>query len=78
MSMNFLEDTDDWPEYRIVKNDIHRLEKEHLALSKELQEAEYALKSDLVNENLRAKGDRFRKKLEEIEKRLNESLNMYR
>jgi uncharacterized coiled-coil DUF342 family protein len=78
MSMNFLDDTDDWPEYRIVKNDIHRLEMEHLALSKELQEAESALKSDLVNENLRAKVDRFRKKLEEIQKKLNESLNMYR
>ena len=78
MSMNFLDDTDDWPEYRIVKNDIHRLETEHLALSKELQRAQISSKSDLVNEELRAKVDRLKKRLGEIEKRLNESLNMYR
>ncbi len=78
MSMYFLDDTDDWPEYKIIKNEIHRIEREHLEFSKELQEAESALRFDIVNEELKAKVDRLKKKLKGIEKRLNESLNMYR
>jgi len=78
MSMNFLDDTDDWPEYQIIKNDIHRLEKEHLEFSKELQEAESTLRVDIVNAELKAKVNQLKKKLKKIEKRLNESLNMYR
>jgi hypothetical protein len=76
--MYFLDDTEDWPEYKIIKNDIHRLEKEHLKFSKELQEAESALRIDIINEKLKTKVDRLKKKLKENEKRLNESLNMYR
>lgn len=78
MSMNFLDDTNDWPEYQIIKNDIHRLEKEHLEFSKELQEAESTLRVDIVNAELKAKVNQLKKKLKKIEKRLNESLNMYR
>jgi predicted RNase H-like nuclease (RuvC/YqgF family) len=78
MSMYFYDDTDDWPEYRIIKDDIHRLEVAHIEFRKELQEAESACISDSENENLRAKVDELKKKLEEIEKRLNESLSMYR
>ena len=78
MSMYFLDETEDWPEYKIIKNDIHRLEREHLEFSKELQEAESALKLEILNEELKAKVDRIQKKLKRIEKRLNESLNLYR
>ena len=78
MSMYFLDDTEDWPEYKIIKNDIHRLEKEHLEFRKELKDAESALRFDIMNEELKAKVDRLKEKLEEIEKRLDESLNLYR
>ena len=78
MSMNFLDDTNDWPEYQIIKNDIHRLEKEHLEFSKELQEAESTLRVDIVNAELKAKANQLKKKLKKIEKRLNESLNLFR
>ena len=78
MSMNFLDDTNDWPEYQIIKNDIHRLEKEHLEFSKELQEAESTLRVDIVNAELKAKVNQLKKKLKKIEERLNESLNLFR
>jgi hypothetical protein len=78
MSMYFYDDTDDWPEYKIIKDDIHRLEVAHLEFLKELQEAESACISDPQNENLKTKVDLLKKKLKEIEKRLNESVSMYR
>jgi hypothetical protein len=37
MSMYFYDDTDDWPEYKIIKDEIQRLEMAHLEVSKELQ-----------------------------------------
>ena len=78
MSMYFYDDTDDWPEYKIIKDAIHRLEMAHLEISKEIQEAESAFISNPANEDAKAKIDGFKKKLKEIEKRLNESLSMYR
>jgi hypothetical protein len=78
MSMYFVDDTDDWPEYQTIRDEIHRLDKEHLELRKELAEAEPAFKSDPANEVLRAKVDGLSKKLEEIEKKLDQSLSMYR
>lgn len=78
MSMYFYEDTDDWPEYRMVKDDILRLEKTRVKARKELNNAEVALKSDPNNENLKGRVDGLKKKLNSIEKTLNESLNMYR
>jgi hypothetical protein len=78
MSMYFLDDTEDWPEYKIIKNEIHRLEKEYFEFIKKLQEAESALRFDIENAELNAKVDQLKKKLKKIEKRLNESLNMYR
>ena len=30
MSMYFFDETDDWPEYQTIREEIHRLEKEHL------------------------------------------------
>ena len=78
MSMYFYDETDDWPEYQIIKDDIRRLEKEHLEARKELQEAESAFGSNPSDADLRAKVDGLKKKLKEIEKRLDESLSLYR
>jgi hypothetical protein len=76
--MYFFDDTDDWPEYRTIMDEIHRLDKEHLEFGKELEEAESAFKSDSANEDLKAKVDGLKKKLKEIENKLNGSLSMYR
>ena len=78
MSMYFYDDTDDWPEYKIIRDEIHRLEMAHLEVSKELQEAESAFISNPANENAKATIDGLKKKLQEIENILNESLSMYR
>jgi len=78
MSMYFYDDTDDWPEYKIIKDEIHRLEVAHLYFSKELQEVESASISDPANDALKAKVAALKKKLKEIGKTLDESLSMYR
>ena len=78
MSMYFYDDTDDWPEYKIIKDDIHRLETAHVEFDTKLQEAKSAFASDPANEDLKAEVDGLKKKLKEIEKRLDESLSMYR
>ena len=78
MLMYFYDETDDWPEYQIIKDDIRRLEKEHLEIRKELQEAESAFGSDHSDKVLKAKVHRLKQKREEIEKRLDGSLCLYR
>lgn len=78
MSMDFLDETDDWPEYQAVRDEIRRLDKEHLELERELKAAEAALGSDSENEDLRARVDALRKKIKEIEAKLDSSLSMYR
>jgi len=76
--MNFLDETDDWPEYEIVKDYIRRLDIAHLQLRKELKETEAALRSDPANEELQNRIDGFKKKLQEMEKKLDGTLSMYR
>ena len=78
MSMYFYDDTDDWPEYKIIKDDIHRLEVALRELRNELLETESATLSDPGNECLKTRVVGLKKKLKKIEKRLNESLSMYR
>ena len=78
MSMYFLDETDDWPEYKIVRDEIHRLEKAHLDFNKKLQEAEVAFRYDPANEDVKVRIDGYKLKLKEIEKKLDESLSMYR
>jgi hypothetical protein len=68
MSMYFYDETDDWPEYQIIKDDIRRLRKEHLEIRKELQEAESAFGSDHSDKVLKANAHRLKKKLKEIKK----------
>jgi len=53
MSMYFLDETDDWPEYEIVKEDIRRLDIAHLQLRKKFKETEATFKSDPANEELK-------------------------
>ncbi len=76
--MYFYDDTDDWPEYKIIRDEIHRLETAHLEISKELQEAESVPLSNPANVDAKAKIERLKNKLKEIEKKLDESLSMYR
>ncbi|MGD8776756.1 MAG: hypothetical protein PVG64_04430 [Syntrophobacterales bacterium] len=78
MSMYFYDETDDWPEYEIIKDNIHRLEMAHSEFRKELQEANSAFMSDPENEDLKARVARLKNKLKKIEKKLDESLSMYR
>jgi hypothetical protein len=76
--MYFYDETDDWPEYQIIKDDIRRLRKEHLEIRKELQEAESAFGSDHSDKVLKANAHRLKKKLKEIKKKLDGSLRLYR
>lgn len=78
MSMYFYDETDDWPEYEIIKKEIYRLEKAHLEICKELQKVGSALKSNPENVDLKNKATRLKKALNGIEKRLNESQSLYR
>ena len=78
MSMYFYDETDDWPEYQVIKDDIRRLEKEYLEIQKELQETESSFASHSENKNLKARADDLKKKLVEIENRLEKSSNLYR
>ena len=78
MSMYFYDETDDWPEYQIIKDDIRRLEKEHVEIRKELQVAESAFGSDPSDAVLKAKVNELKKKIKEIEQKLDGSLNLYR
>ena len=78
MSMYFYDETDDWPEYQIIKEDIHRLEKEHVEIRKELQEAESASGFHPEDKDLKTKVDGLKKTLKEIENKLEKSSSLYR
>ena len=78
MSMYFYDETDDWPEYQIIKEHIHRLEKEHVEIRKELQEAESAFGSHPEDKDLKTKVDGLKKTLKEIENKLEKSSSLYR
>ena len=78
MSMYFYDDTDDWPEYKIIKDDIRHLEKEHLEIRKKIQEFESAVESGSSDAALNAKIYGLKKKMEEIDKKLDGTLSLYR
>jgi hypothetical protein len=78
MSMYFYDETDDWPEYKIVQDEIRRLEKKHLECRTKIQKAELAIRSDTGNEDLKTRIDALKTTLKEVEKKLDESLSMYR
>jgi len=76
--MYFYDETDDWPEYQIIKDDIRRLDKEYLEIRKELQEVESAFGSHPEDKDLKAKVVGLKKTLKEIEDKLEKSSNLYR
>jgi predicted nucleic acid-binding Zn-ribbon protein len=78
MSMYFYDETDDWPEYQTIKDDIHRLEKEHVEIRKKIQEAESASGPEDSDTALHAKVLGLKKKMKEIEQKLDGSLRLYR
>jgi hypothetical protein len=78
MSMYFYDETDDWPEYDLIKKDILRIENEYLESRKLLQEAEAASTSDPADKDLKAKVDELKNKVKIIERRLTGSMGLYR
>jgi len=78
MSMYFYDETDDWPEYQIIKDDIRRLEKEYVGIREELQETESSFEAHPDDKDLKDKLDGLKNKLKEIENRLEESSGLYR
>jgi hypothetical protein len=78
MSMYFLDETDDWPEYQTVRDVIHRLEQERAAILEDIRDAESAMAAGPVNGDSRAKLDGLRMELGDVEKKLDESLSLYR
>jgi septal ring factor EnvC (AmiA/AmiB activator) len=76
--MYFYDETDDWPEYQILKDDIRRLEKEHNQIRRELQKTKSSFASHPENKCLIAKLDDLKNKLKEVEERLEKSFNLYR
>ena len=78
MSMYFYDETDDWPEYKVVRDQIQQLEQEHLSCRKSLAAAERVLESDTGDADAGARVATLKKRLETIEKKLDASLGMYR
>jgi capsule polysaccharide export protein KpsE/RkpR len=78
MSMYFYDETDDWPEYQIIKDDIHRLEKEQLEIRTQLHKIESSFATHPENKGLKAKLDALKNKLKEVENRLEKSSNLFR
>jgi uncharacterized protein YceH (UPF0502 family) len=76
--MYFLDETDDWPEYQTVRDEIHRLEMKRVAVLEALSVAQSAFASGIVNEDLQAKVEALKVELGETERKLDESLSMYR
>lgn len=78
MSMYFLDETDDWPEYQTIRDEIQQLDRKLIELQKELQQAEAALESDPQNRDLKAEVDALKQQVKAIKHKLDESLSMYR
>jgi hypothetical protein len=78
MSMYFYDETDDWPEYQMIKDDIRHLEKEYFEIRKELQEVESVFGADSSDAVLKDKVYGLKEKMKEIEKKLDGTLSLYR
>jgi hypothetical protein len=78
MSMYFLDETDDWPEYQTIKDEITRLERERLELSRELEEIESGRAADSAADDPAARIHGLRARLRDVQRKLDESLSMYR
>jgi len=69
MSMWIYDDAKDTEEFRLLRGEIRRLEKEYLDLRIQLRDTEVDLKSDPDNEYLKAKVTYLNKRLRDIEKK---------
>jgi predicted nuclease with TOPRIM domain len=78
MSMNFLDETDDWPEYQTIREEIHRLEMEYNELNRELQAIQSISLSDVSAEEMAQKVESMKTKLKEVQRKLDASLSLYR
>jgi hypothetical protein len=78
MSMNFLDETDDWPEYQTIRDEIQRLEEEYLLLSRELEAATSGRPSDAAVNDRQAKVSDLRARLLTVQRKLDASLSLYR
>lgn len=78
MSMYFLDETDDWPEYQTIKDEITRLEREHAELCRKLEEIESGRAADSTADDPAVRIHGLRAKLKDVQRKLDESLSMYR
>mgnify|MGYP000386240253 CR=1 FL=1 len=78
MSMNFLDETDDWPEYQTIRDEIRRLETEYNELSREVQAIQSTPVPDAEAKALPKRVDSLQSKLKEVRKKLDASLSLYR
>lgn len=78
MSMNFLDETDDWPEYRIVREEIQRLEVELRELSRALEAAATSPGAVAAGGDPEAELEGIKTRLKAIREKLDASLSMYR
>lgn len=78
MSMYFLDETDDWPEYKVIRDEINQLDRTLIELQKQLQDAETELRSAPENDEVKSRIGVLKKQLQETREKLDESLSMYR
>ncbi len=55
MSMYFLDETDDWPEYKVIRDEINQLDRTLIELQKQLQDAETELRSAPENDEVKSR-----------------------
>ena len=67
MSMWFFDDARELQEYRVVREESRRLEKEYLELRVVLQEAEMALREKPADEYLQARVRYYKKRVRDLE-----------
>ncbi|MCU0587359.1 MAG: hypothetical protein MUF52_04310 [Syntrophobacteraceae bacterium] len=78
MSMNFLDEMDEWPEYHTVREVVIQLEKEHLQLCQDLEAIESGPVSEATARELKTRVESIQKRLREVRGKLTEALDLYR
>jgi phage-related minor tail protein len=69
MGMWLYDDMQEMKDFKALRHDIKRLEKEYLDLRTQLRDAEVGLRSNSDNEYLRAKVKYLTKRIKDIEKK---------
>lgn len=78
MSMNFLDETDDWPEYDTVRDEIRRLESEYSELQAELDAIQSKPVSGAAAGEWAREVEVLKTKLKEVQDKLDATLSLYR